>query len=94
MTTTIRSSNIVNPARPQAARNGRFCQTLANLPRFCRTLAKSKTGAAGRFANVWQIPCVFAEHWQKSCRARRMDLPMFGKIKRFLPNIGKIKFFT
>jgi hypothetical protein len=45
--------------------------------------------AATGFANVWQIPFDFAKHWQNVSRARRMDLPMFGKFAWFLPNIGK-----
>jgi hypothetical protein len=42
-----------------------FCQCLANQASFCQTLAKWETRAANGFANAWQIPPVFAEHWQK-----------------------------
>jgi hypothetical protein len=40
------------------------------------------------FANVWQIHGIFAEVWQNPKTARRAILPMFGKMRAFLPDIG------
>jgi len=34
---------------------------------------------------------IFAKVWQNRKRAPVVDLPMFGKFGRFLPNIGKIQ---
>jgi hypothetical protein len=42
-----------------------------------------------KFADVWQISRDFAKDWQNVSRARRMDLPVFGKIGPILPDIGK-----
>jgi hypothetical protein len=40
--------------------------------RFCQTLAKGKTRAAGGFANAWQNRAKFAKHWQNVLRAPGM----------------------
>jgi len=42
------------------------------------------------FANVWQIPPLFAKHWQNRNRRAFSFLPSFGKFAPVLPNIGKI----
>jgi hypothetical protein len=59
-----------------------------NGTRAARPFASGKF-ARKHFANVRQNPLGFAKDWQTVSRARRVVLPMFGKIGPFLPTLGK-----